>query len=615
MRYQKHESFWANVRIYLQMFTRAFVIGLAFQILCLLWIGHDIIQDLDNVQTRDNVKLPLLVAVKYYTGFGGIFTNGIPVEKQLIPYSKGWPELPKDYYRIVADYATDDTYKYYAQMFNEKLWWSFGCYFISFLYLFIFLRNKTEDEKYIRGAKIVPVETLNKYLSKATKDNPNGLRIGETVLPVEMEPKHMLVLGTSGSGKGVLLNQLIKQIIKRPNQNCIFYDIKGEFIEKQYDPDSDLIFSPFDERSLRWNLFNEIEIRPDFDVISRSLFTPNEEKDSYWYNCAADVFRTGLVYLKMKNQTTNADLWNFFSQTLTEIIDAFMQLPLSEQGALKHIDKEDSPASASIISILQERIQFFRYLVDIDGDFSFRKYIRNQQKNKHNLFILNIKQYEILFKPLMTLTIEMMSREALSLPDDPNKRMFFFLDELGTLGKMESILQLLTVGRSKGSCLYCANQDLGRIESQYGKANLKTFFNNFNTTITFRIREPETAEFLSKAVGEQQVLKTTENLQMTNDRKTLSEHEKNERLILPTEFQKLPDLTAIINIAGYGISQIDIPPVFYPKCNPAFIMRQFEPILSENITEIDQNIESIEPQNKNRFEKIKNIKSKNEEED
>ena len=576
MRYQKHESFWADLQIYMQIIFKALLFGVAFQILLLIYFTNDLFQSLDQIYTQDNVKLPFSVAVKYYTGVGGLVNNGIPVDMGLLPYSKGWEELPKEYYRLVADYATNNAYKYYAEQFNNKLFVSLSAYLASIFYLVLFLRNKSEDEKYIRGAKILPIEKLNKLLKKSSKDNSINLRIGETVIPFEMEPKHMLILGTAGSGKGVLLNQFMKQIKSRKEKKCVYYDVKGEFIEKQYNPKNDLIFSPFDARSLHWNLFNELKIRPDFDVISRSLFANNDEKNAYWYNCAADVFRTGLIYLKLRGRTSNRDLWDFFSQTSTEIVDAFMALPLEEQGAIKHIDKSDSPASASIISILQERIQFFRYLVDIDGDFSFRDFIRENQFNNRSLFILNIEQYNIIFKPLMTLTIEMMCREALSLPDDPYRRIFFFLDELGTLGKMDSVLQLLTVGRSKGACLFCANQDLGRIEEQYGKSNLKTFFNNFNTKVTLRILEPETSEFLSKAIGEHQVLKTSENLNMSADKKTLSEHEQNERLILPTEFQDLPDLTAIITIAGFGISKIEIPAIFFPKQHPNFMMREFE---------------------------------------
>ena len=101
--------------------------------------------------------------------------------------------------------------------------------------------------------------------------------------------------------------------------------------------------------------------------MSKSLFLSPDTKDEYWYNCAKDVFRAGLVYLKLNNKTSNKDLWEFFSQSVELMLAGLNTLPLGERGALKHIDKADSPASSTIISLLQERIGFFRYMVDIDG--------------------------------------------------------------------------------------------------------------------------------------------------------------------------------------------------------------------------------------------------------
>lgn len=580
--YETHEDFWSNLRHYLKLLSRGFRLGLFFQIVTLCYLSYTNLMEL-NEQTG----LPGSVAFKYLSGFGGLFTNDLTIEKQLLPYSKGWAALSWDYYRIVADYATNNAYATFEQNIEKWFYWSFASYLISVIYITAFwsTAKSQDDKKFVRGAIITPISALNKKLAQAAKKSPlSTLKVGETILPFELEPKHMLILGTAGSGKGVLLNQLIVQINKRKQQHstkCVFYDLKGEFVAKQLGK-SDLIFSPFDQRSLKWNLFNDLETPPDFDVVARSLFASPEKSSAYWYNCAGDCFRTGLIYLKRNNKTSNAELWDFFSQPLIAIQAAFKTLPVSEQGALKHIDKSDSPASASIISILQERIQFFRYLVDVDGDFSFRKYIREEPAKKStqpNLFILNIEQYATIFKPLMTLVIDMMAREVLSLPDKLDRRIFFIIDELGTLNRMDSVLQIETVGRSKGASLICANQDLGRIEEQYGRANLKTFYNNFNTTFTFRIREPETAEFLSRAIGEQQIIKTSQSRQLNpgevGDRKSINEQEKLERLILPTEFQSLPDLHAIVNIAGFGISKIQIPAIFYPEKHDSFVLREF----------------------------------------
>ena len=598
--YETHESFWADTKMYINMIRRALLMGMIIQIALLI---SSVYTNFVNIYSQDGTKMPFAVAIKYTTGIGSIFTGRQSVDAELVPYAKGWPHLEPKYYRSVADYATDGAYANAKENCHWAFIGSFGAYFISLAYIRYFWSSACaqKDEKYIRGAQMSSLETMNKRLAIAARKSPmSRLRIGNTLLPFEMESKHILILGTSGSGKGVLLNQLIAQITERPSGKYIVYDPKGEFIAKQFQH-GDYIFNPFDIRSLRWNIFNELEVPPDFDVVAKSLFAPPDSRDSYWYNCAADVFRTGLVYLKIQGTTSNTDLWNFFSQTLSEIQKSFRTLPIGEQGALKHIDKADSPAASSIISILQERIQFFRYLTDMDGDFSFRRFIR--EENNDNLYILNFEQYANIFRPMMTLAIDTMTREALSLPDDLNRRIFFIIDELGTLNRMDSILHLLTVGRSKGACLFCANQDLGRIEEKYGRANLKTFFNNFNTNFVFRIREPETANFLSQAIGEQQKIKTSQSRQMSpqdiGDRKSMSEQEKTERLIMPTEFQFLQDLHAYINIAGFGVSQIIVPKVFFQERNPPFIMRQFADLSS---VPIPTNLESKE---KTKFEKLR----------
>ena len=174
--------------------------------------------------------------------------------------------------------------------------------------------------------------------------------------------------------------------------------------------------------------------------------------------------------------------------------------------------------------------------------FSFKNYVRS--KSTRNLYLLNIDIYKDIFKPLMSLVVTMI-REVLSLEDDLERRVFFMIDELGSLYKLESILDLVTVGRSKGAPLICANQDLGRLEKTYGEPNIKTFFNNFNSLVVFRINEPESADYLSKAIGTA-ADQSTSNAQIApsdfGDRKGFSEHEKLERVIIPSELQSLKTL-------------------------------------------------------------------------
>ena len=613
--YKTHESFWADSKMYFKLFSRAFLVGLIIQLVVIVFGVDKIAKDVSQAHiVNTNIKLPSSVFWKYH--FGVDFFGGISVEKEMLKYSLGYTKLPKKVYQILADKVSNNAYKNVAKNFKNLLFYSLFSYIATILYLGAFyISSKTEKiEKFVRGHDITPIDEFNKKLAKEAKKNPLSIiKIGNTHIPFEMESKHMLILGTSGSGKSVLLHQIIAQInerkfTKRTNEKCILYDLKGEFIEKQYNSKLDLIFSPFDKRSVQWNLFNEIEQYPDFDVIAEGLFATDDTKNKYFYDCAKDVFRAGLIFLKQEGRTTNRDIAEFFSKSTEEIVVDFMKLPPHEQTAIKHIDKSDSTTSANIMSLLLERNHFLKYLTDMDGTFSFRKFIRDQALDangqyipKPNLFILNVDQYKSIFKPVMTLIINTMIQQTLSLPDDISRRIFFIIDELGSLFRLDSVIDLITVGRSKGASLICANQDLGRIEEAYGRANLKTFYNNFNTNFTFRIREPETAEFLSKAIGEKQIIKVNESRQVSpsdiGDRKSWAEQEKTERLVIPTEFQTLPDLTAIVNIANFGVSKIEVPRIFYKKRYEGFIMKDFPNIGQPEFSESSNaNIKEDEPE-------------------
>jgi type IV secretory pathway TraG/TraD family ATPase VirD4 len=391
------------------------------------------------------------------------------------------------------------------------------------------------------------------------------------------------VAGTSGTGKSVCLNhyiQSLNQLKASTSQvsKSVIYDVKGEFTGKHYRAE-DVIFYPFDQRSAGWSFFNEVLDYPDLDVLCTSLYEPpKDSKDAYWYNAARDVFRTGLFYLLREKKTTNRDIWEFFSQPLHQIRDCMYSLPIRELGALKHIDKADSNQAASVISILQERLTFFRYVTDSDGSFSFRKFIRDDV-DRLNLFLMNIRQYDAIFRPLMTFAIDVMIREVLSLPDSYTRRITFLIDEFGSLSKMTSIFDFLTMARSKGGFLVVANQDLGSVSNVYGKDQKEAFFNNFNLHLIFRINDPITAEFLSKAFGEREVIKKFSSSQMSptdlGDRFSISDQEKLEKIILPTEFQNLKDFETFLKIANYGITRMETPRRFLPSVTPEFLPRDF----------------------------------------
>src|SRR5205807_9286827 len=67
------------------------------------------------------------------------------------------------------------------------------------------------------------------------------------------ENEGLLLLGDPGTGKSQVIHQLLDNIAKRkPQEAVVVYDPAGEFIERHFDLDSDIVLNPLDARCPYW---------------------------------------------------------------------------------------------------------------------------------------------------------------------------------------------------------------------------------------------------------------------------------------------------------------------------------------------------------------------------
>lgn len=69
------------------------------------------------------------------------------------------------------------------------------------------------EEKHLRGAKLLKPEEINEAIRKDGAEV--SLDLGEIKMPVSVEPRHLLGIGTTGVGKTVATNRIIEQIRQR----------------------------------------------------------------------------------------------------------------------------------------------------------------------------------------------------------------------------------------------------------------------------------------------------------------------------------------------------------------------------------------------------------------
>ena len=418
-------------------------------------------------------------------------------------------------------------------------------------YLFFNRRAKQASKKeHIRGTKFVSAKAIRKEIRR--RRIKVSLPFGSIVLPQELENRHIFTIGLPGTGKSQMLRKVIKKIRTRKDR-CVIFDSKGEFFAEFYDPKKDLLFNPLDKRSLGWNIFNEIRSYPDIEALSASLIPPaNSLSEPFWIDAARDVFSSILKYLYQNDQRTNADLWRMLTAGGAQLFEKFKSTKGGEVAA-RYLaqDKTSSRQADGVLATMMQYTKVFEFMSDNDGDFSISKWLSTSKRG--SIFITNYEDIENTLRPILSLFIDLLARRLLVMPDDLKRRIFFLLDEFGSLQRLPSIVNLLTRGRSKGAAVFLGIQDNGQIERIYDGHTLETIENSCGSRVTFALNGKTAEREARLNIGEVETSMFLRSFS-TSGSSNFNQRREKEPAYLPSEIAGLPDLTAIVKLRGYDFT-------------------------------------------------------------
>jgi len=409
-----------------------------------------------------------------------------------------------------------------------------------------------KDDKHLRGASLVSAQRINSAVKKNYRITFGKEKIR---FPKSSENMGIFLFGSPGSGKSTFLKYFIPQITGDP---AVIYDRKPEFYPLFFEPKKDLLLDPKDARTIMWNIFHEIEEKEDIDNIVHSMIPlPADPKTAFWYQAARDIFHAILTLLWETGKASNKTLIDFLYMNgcnREKLYNILKHDPRVEG----YISKDNNTAN-SIMSVVS---QFSNALVQRhfyhDGDFSVRKFIRN---GAGRLYIVNRNATAEAFKAYYTLFFDLAFREFLNRPIDRKFRFWFIIDEFPSLMKLETLADLLAEGRDRGSCPVIGAQDFEQVKKIYG-SDAYSIFNQTNTQVIFRIKDPKTTEYLSLTFGDQEHVQQIRTLsagaRSIRDGYNFSEQEKISRIILPSEIKGREDLNGYVSIGGYPDTQISM---------------------------------------------------------
>lgn len=389
----------------------------------------------------------------------------------------------------------------------------------------------------------------NRERRKSGLENIEPIMVGKVPMPLHLEDRNTMICASIGAGKSVTMESMMASALKR-NDKMAVVDPNGTFYSK-FSFKGDVILNPFDARSAGWTVFNEIKGVHDFDRMAKSIIPPQVDPgDEQWCAYARDVLADTMRKLKETNNPNQDTLVNLLVREDGDTIRAFLANTDSEGYFRDNAEK----AIASIQFMMNKYIRPLRFMTK--GSFSIHKWVTDP--NAGNLFITWREDMRSTMQPLVAMWIDTICATILSYEPMTGKRLWMFLDELQSLGKLESFVPAATKGRKHGLRMVASLQDWSQLITSYGQHDAETVLSCFRNYVILAASNAQTSDKASEILGQQEVRRM--RVSFSNGRSNRSPEIKKEPVVMDSEISNLKDLEAYLKFGeDFPITKIKLP--------------------------------------------------------
>lgn len=402
--------------------------------------------------------------------------------------------------------------------------------------------------------------------------------IGDIQLPRKLEHRGIILVGTPGSGKTVAMTNMLDVIMARAGQSGFITDRSSIYLQRYFNPArGDLILNPADQRAPAWSPLAEFEDYYSAESISKSIIPAGTGEGAEWRGYAQSILQSILEYAWQQG-LTNREIFYFAvaeePKALSTICTGTAAEGLFARGAEKMLSNARAILSTFLNPILRLDPSAGREA------FSIRQHIKSGATG-WLFFPYTAPQLKV-FSTLAASMADIWAEALMSLAPDENRRRWLVMDEFASLGKIASIEDFVTNSRKYGGAGLFGMQNISQIEVLYGDKNTRTILSSLGNWLILRTADADTAEYLSRTLGDKQISRYTHSTgegmsgQTGSWNSNHSEQVVIERAIMPVEIMKQPDLQGVFNPAGaVPFSTVHIPlPAQRPASNiPEFIAR------------------------------------------
>ena len=408
----------------------------------------------------------------------------------------------------------------------------------------VYRGKKRQQTTILKGYTLSTPKALKKQVAKL---GASTIQLADIPLPKNAECEHMMLCGTTGSGKTNAINHLLAQI-RALNQKAIIIDSTGGFVSSFFDSTQDKLLNPFDARTQQWDLWQECREEYDFDEFAESLI-PNNKYDSFWTKAGQQLFSAVALNLR-QDPTRNIDLLlnSLLTKPLAEVFKEYKDTYIAS-----YLDPAIEKTALGVRATLVSALKNLKYLEtkgsvgQPEPKFSIRKWLEESESGW--LFLSSTPTQREILKPLISAWLSIGVKSLMAMGENQNRRVWFIIDELASLNYIPILAQGLAEVRKYGGCFVLSFQDLHQLDAIYGPHVAKTLGSLTGTKLIFRL-DSYASQQISAIFGEQEILESQESISFgahqMRDGVSLSSQQHTRSLISAADIMQLNNLEAFL---------------------------------------------------------------------
>jgi len=411
-----------------------------------------------------------------------------------------------------------------------------------------------------RGVLLADGRALQRRSARLKRSQAGLLTLAGIAIPAADETKHFKLIGTTGTGKSTAIRELLGMALARGDR-AVFADPDGGYLARFYERyRGDIVLNPFEQNSVKWDLFAEIQNSYDIEQLASGLIPSSDDPSTSEWRGYARTFLTAVVRrCHICGWRDVANLWRLLTVASTEELRPI----IAGTPAQPFLDPDNARMFGSIRSVTGSAIAAFEYIQNQRAaPFSVRRWVR--EGTLPGVLFIPYKAGQIAALRTMIATwMRLAIFEAMSQAEDRDQRLWFVVDELDALGAIDGLKDALARLRKFGCRCVLGFQSVAQVSSTYGQFEAQTLIENCGNSLILRCSGSEnggTSQFASRLIGDREVLRR--QVSRGSDResalstrgarrsRSITEQHATEPAVMASELEQLPDLCGYLKRAS-----------------------------------------------------------------